>query len=289
MAEIRALSESMKWPDAFPWKLFFVLLAAGLIGIVAALPMMFELVDQFVPPEEQQDIESQLPLPIPLLVLLALIQNCAVFGGAIAAGLALSRRIGTGAPLLSKLLSGVELLSVRPNLPLAAFVGFLLGTVLAIVDGALLLSHVPVNLRESGESIALWKRLLAGLLYGGITEELLMRLFLFSLIAWVFGRVSKAPNGRPSNGTFWMANVVVALLFGLGHLPATQAIVPLTPAVVFRCLLLNGAASIVFGYLFWRRGLESAMLAHASAHVGLQIIGPAIIDIAVVLLGAGPR
>jgi membrane protease YdiL (CAAX protease family) len=288
MAEIRAQNESMKQPDVFPRKLFFVLLAAGLLGVIAALPMMFELVDSFVPPEEQQDLETQLPLPIPLLVLLALIQNGAVFGAAIGAGLALSRRIGTGAPLLSKFLGGVPLPPERPNLALAAVVGLALGTLLAVVDEALLLSHVPAAIRELGQSIALWKRLLAGLFYGGITEELLMRLFLFSLVAWGFGRVSKAPDGHPSTGAFWMANAVVAILFGLGHLPATQALAPLTPAVVFRCLLLNGAASLVFGHLFWRRGLESAMFAHASAHVGLQIIGPAIMNGTAALLGAGP-
>jgi len=71
-----------------------------------------------------------------------------------------------------------------------------------------------------------------------------------------------------------MASLAVAVLFGLGHLPAAQALGPLTTMVVLRSLLLNGAASLAFGYLFWRRGVEAAMVAHASAHIGLQVVGP---------------
>jgi membrane protease YdiL (CAAX protease family) len=268
--------ESLKPSSRFPWKLFFVLLAAGLLGVVAALPMMLEMVDELVPADEQQELEANLPLPIPLLVMLALIQNGAIFGGAIAAGIALSRRIGAEMPLLSRWLEGNEPPRLRPNLPMAAIVGLVLGTILAVVDAAVFLSRVPAGVREFGQSVALWKRLLAGLFYGGITEELLMRLFLFSLVAWVLGRVRRRPDGLPSDGAFWSANVLVAALFALGHLPATQALGPLTPAVVVRSFLLNGAASMVFGYLFWRRGLEAAMTAHASAHVGLQVIGPVI-------------
>src|SRR4030095_8426388 len=98
-------------------------------------------------------------------------------------------------------------------------------------------------------SIPLWKRMLAGIFYGGILEELFCRLFLFSLFAWLLGFVLRASNGRPSATAFWMANLMVALLFGLGHLPATSALVPLTPVVVTRALVLNGLAGATCGYL----------------------------------------
>ena len=269
---------SMKKPSKFPWRLFWLLLAGGLIGVVAALPMLFDMVDQFVPPNEQKEVEANLPLPIQLLILAALIQNGAVFGGAIALGLVLSERIGTGAPLLAAKLNGQPVPGWRRILGHAAAVGLVLGVVLAALDGLLFLPRGPAALRHLGETVPLWKRLLAGLLYGGITEEILMRLFLFSLVAWLLGLVWKSPAGRPANGAFWLANVVVAILFALGHLPATQAITPLTPAVVTRSLFLNGMASLTFGYLFWRRGLESAMVAHACAHVGLQLLGPALVS-----------
>jgi membrane protease YdiL (CAAX protease family) len=74
----------------------------------------------------------------------------------------------------------------------------------------------------------------------------------------------------------WTANILVALLFGLGHLPATAALVPLTPLVVIRAIALNGPASLVFGYVYWTRGLEAAMLAHFTADVVLHAIMPVL-------------
>ena len=42
-------------------------------------------------------------------------------------------------------------------------------------------------------------------------------------------------------------------------------------ALVMRILLLNGLAGIVYGMLFWRRSLESAMVAHMATHVAFAI------------------
>ena len=79
--------------------------------------------------------------------------------------------------------------------------------------------------------------------------------------------------GLPTAGAFWVAIVLVAVLFGLGHLPATSVITPLTPMVVARALVLNGIAGIAFGYLYWKHGLEAAMIGHMSAHLVMQIPG----------------
>ena len=83
--------------------------------------------------------------------------------------------------------------------------------------------------------------------------------------------------GRPTVGAFWTANVVAALLFGLGHLPATAALVPLTGIVIVRAVALNGIAGIVFGHLYWTRGLEAAMLAHFSADIVLHALAPLVL------------
>src|SRR5262249_15142134 len=76
--------------------------------------------------------------------------------------------------------------------------------------------------------------------------------------------------------TFWTANLLAALLFGLGHLPATASLLPLTPLVVTRALILNGLIGLPLGWLFWKRGLESAMLAHGAADIALNVVRPAV-------------
>lgn len=112
--------------------------------------------------------------------------------------------------------------------------------------------------------------------YGGIVEELQLRLFLMTLLLWLVARV----RGRmPGNTTFWLAILLAALLFGVGHLPAAAHIWGLDTIVVLRTLALNAVVGIACGWLYWRRGLEMAMLAHFSADLVLHVLMP--------LLGSG--
>ena len=108
--------------------------------------------------------------------------------------------------------------------------------------------------------------------YGGLDEELLLRLFAMSFIAWLGRFISKTPDGKPTLAVLWIANILAAVLFGLGHLPATAALVPITPLVVLRAVLLNGVIGIACGYLYVKHGLESAMLSHFSADLILHVL-----------------
>ena len=88
----------------------------------------------------------------------------------------------------------------------------------------------------------------------------------------MFGSLSKSgedPSGLPSVKALWAVNLIVAILFGLGHLPATAFVFPLTSLVVTRAIVLNGLGGLVFGYLYWTRGLEASMLAHLCADIVL--------------------
>jgi membrane protease YdiL (CAAX protease family) len=116
-----------------------------------------------------------------------------------------------------------------------------------------------------------WQGLLASF-YGGIAEELLMRLGLMTLLVWVGARLTRTTVPGPA--VVWMAIIVTALLFGAGHLPTTAALLSLTPLVIARALLLNGIGGIVFGWLYWKRGLLAAMLAHFSADIVLHVAAP---------------
>jgi len=109
-----------------------------------------------------------------------------------------------------------------------------------------------------------------------ITEELLTRLFLLSLFALGARRLlTPTAEGLPA-APFWVANGLAALLFGLGHIPGALASVPLTPAVWAYAIVLNGICGMVFGWLYWRKGLEAAMVAHFMVDIVLHVIWPAL-------------
>ena len=44
--------------------------------------------------------------------------------------------------------------------------------------------------------------------------------------------------------------------------------------VIARTLLLNGIGGVAFGWLYWKRGIEAAMLAHFSTDLVLHVIAP---------------
>ena len=93
-----------------------------------------------------------------------------------------------------------------------------------------------------------------------------------SLLVWGGWRLFQRGEGNPGPALVWMAIIIAALLFGLGHLPALSQLVVLTPLLVIRTVLLNALGGLLFGWLFWRRGLETAMVAHAAAHVAFFIV-----------------
>ena len=110
---------------------------------------------------------------------------------------------------------------------------------------------------------------LASVLYGGIVEELMLRLFFMSLIAWALQKLMK----KQTTGILVAANVIAALLFAAGHLPATWALFgTLTPMLLFRCFLLNGGFGLFFGWLYRKHGIQYAMIAHAALHIVSKLI-----------------
>ena len=55
-------------------------------------------------------------------------------------------------------------------------------------------------------------------------------------------------------------------------LTTLASLVPLTPLVIARTVVLNGLLGIIFGWLYWRHGLEAAMISHFSADIVLHVL-----------------
>jgi hypothetical protein len=258
-------------PRRFPWRVFWFLLIASLAGAAAAIPMFLEIflpVIRSGPPP---------PMPLPLLVVIGVAQNLLLFAVAIGLGLLLARKMDLlGAPLLESRLYGEDSrVRLRDSLQSGASVGIAVGIVLLviIIPAAPYLPGLPF---VSASRVAVWKRITV-CFYGGIDEEVLSRLFLLTLLAWLGTRIFQRTKAQLAPATFWAANIIVAILFGLGHLPSASMVMHITPTVVVLALVLNGIAAIPFGYLFWRRGLESAMIAHFCADFVIYVVGPAFL------------
>ena len=114
--------------------------------------------------------------------------------------------------------------------------------------------------------------LLATVTYGAVIEEVMLRLFMMSLVAFVLHLVFERKRKDVSTGVLVAANIVSALLFAAGHLPANDMMFGLSPVIVVRCFLLNGGFGLAFGWLYRRFGLRYAMIAHGGCHVVSKLI-----------------
>ena len=119
---------------------------------------------------------------------------------------------------------------------------------------------------------------LAASFYGGINEEILVRLLGLSALAWLLSKVWHTSAALPTDTVFWIANVALAILFGIGHLPALKNLLGrIPPLMLARSLLLNFPIGLLCGWLFWTYGIEAAIVAHFSADIVYHVFGTVVL------------
>lgn len=237
---------------------FAMLTLLGAIGAVAQLPLLIPLVEGLASDPGAPD------LPFAALVALSLVNPLLLLVAAVAVGLVAAPRVGLVSHLVAWARHGTPvLIRLRRELPVAIGLGAAVGAGLMLVDAFVAL--LPE--RDAATT-------LAGVLYGGLTEELITRWGLMSALAWgAAAVVARSRAGRqPPAGLMWGTVIASALAFGALHLPFAATLMPLTPGVVALVLLLNGLGGVAYGWLFWRRSLEAAMLAHATSHLAMTAI-----------------
>lgn len=116
---------------------------------------------------------------------------------------------------------------------------------------------------------------ISSLTYGAVIEEILLRWFFMGLIALILVMIfaRKKDKKEIPDWIFITANVIAALVFSVGHLPATQMFFGrITGLILFRCFLLNGSFALFFGRWFRKYGIQYAMLGHFGIHFISKII-----------------
>jgi len=104
-------------------------------------------------------------------------------------------------------------------------------------------------------------------------EEVWLRLFLLNGLAWFGGLLLGKKTGRPATAPFWAANILSTLVFGALHISNIVVIgMPVDVVTVTSTLVLNGIIGLLFGWLYWRYGLESAIASHFAADLILKVV-----------------
>jgi membrane protease YdiL (CAAX protease family) len=263
------MQQDVKQASRFSWRLFWILFAAAVLAVLAILPMALDLIGGMLGQMEAP------PIRLPLVILIGAVQNLVLIGLMVGLGLKLAMQLRLGPRLIAAWLAGsLDRDNVWSTLRSGLVTGLAVGAVL-LPALLFLASRFPRLPFVTAAKIAVWKRFFA-CFYGGIYEEILARFFLLSLFAWLLNRSWRRP-GLPDPFAFWIANVIVAVLFGLGHLPSASLVMPITPLVVAGALVLNGIASLAFGWLYRKCNLEAAMVAHFTTDFMLWVVGPYLI------------
>ena len=246
-------------------KLFALLFLAGFAGILSFLLVDLSAIIAMVPPTEG----TKLPAPW-LLKVLSLIQPTVLLALAVFAGVFLAPKVNLSAPAFEALARGDSFMAaLKPQIIPGAIAG-LIGAVVIVVSWTFLRSLMPAQFVTRAVAFNRLIPLPTRLLYGGITEELLLRWGLLTLLVLVAWKIFQRGRSQPGLFCYVGAILISSLVFGIGHLPVAVAIGgPLTLPVVAYVVTVNSVFGLIAGYLFWRKGLEAAITAHMLAHVGI--------------------
>jgi len=214
---------------------------------------------------------------------------------AVSCGLLAAHRIGLGAPIVERWLCGEPIKpQVRPMLVPSLVVGILLAVISMLPNLSVfhpnrqLAHHEAERISESPDRAKLAEKLgrfvderpltltslTVSYLNAAIRGELISRLFLLSIVALIFAKITGSPSGTASNRVLFSAVLGVAAIGVIASVAWQGATTKMIYSsvgmikivhdsfwlVIARALLRMIPGAVGFGWLYVRRGIESAIL-----------------------------
>lgn len=97
-----------------------------------------------------------------------------------------------------------------------------------------------------------------------------MRFGFMTLIVWLAFKVFKSLTPT----VYWIGIIISSIIFGIGHFPIVfQTVAEPSAFLLLYVLFGNSLGGIIFGWLYWKKGLESAMVAYIFAHIVMVTLG----------------
>lgn len=215
-----------------------------------------------------------MPFSSLLIKLVGLIQPTILMSIAVFVGVKLASKVGLFSPAAEAAANGRSVApALKPQI-VPALVGGLIGGMALLSTWLLWKPFLPAEFVTRAERLNKVLPFLTRLFYGGIIEELLLRWGVMTLLVWLAWQLLQKGQGKPRAIFFVNAIIISSVVFGLGHLPLAFALgVDFTVAIVSYIVVANSIFGLIAGYLYWKKGLEAAIIAHMLVHV---VIGVAL-------------
>lgn len=177
-------------------------------------------------------------------------------------GISLYDKMGFKLPVFEKIAFGRKVNIAYSSIFKVGVIGGVVSGSLLILISFLFRDYIPEELEQFDPNI------FSRLTYGAFTEEIMLRFGLMTLIVWLIHFLFSKNNSL----IYWAGIIISSLLFGLGHLPIVSNLTSEpSKELVFYIIFGNSVGGIVFGWLFWKKGLEAAIVAHFFAHLVLML------------------
>ncbi|EHP87896.1 CPBP family intramembrane glutamic endopeptidase [Methanotorris formicicus] len=226
------------------WKRFLILYISSIFGLFMVLLYV---------------VGSSLNFGFPFTVLVmaqslgALVGNAVLYVGAILLGLYCSKKMGF------RVLGKINIKEVIFSMKIGLFLGVILGAISTIAEYSMIL-----NLRSMSTHLTICGMFLS--VYGGINEEVIFRLFLMGSFAYLLSElgIKRAVE---------VSLVTSPILFAIGHTPVSMEFIS-KKTIMSMLFVSNFIFGLVFGYIYWKKGLEYAMVSHFSLDFVLYVVIP---------------
>lgn len=237
-----------------------VLFLLGMLGILSMLSMEIPIPQEIEIVLKEQFTSEQIKL-------LLLINPTIILLISVVIGTILYQKVNLRIPLLERILkissSPIELFKI---VQYGVFGGVISGLFISIISISYS-KFLPIEFLKLEEGIK--TNIAVKLLYGGFTEEIMLRFGLMTFIVWLSSKIFG--NSKPT--TYWVGIIISAILFAIGHFPIVFQTVE-TPSLPLLSYIIigNSIGGVIFGWLYWKKGLEAAFIAHIFAHLTMIFI-----------------
>lgn len=253
-------------------KMAMLLSVMCLIGGLFVVPYQLELLRLTLNPSDYAVTIGDMPFSLSVLTMISSIQIWILSFIIAFAGIKVARRTGFSFSVLQSICEkGKKVALNGKSFWLSVVFGAITGFIIVGADKFYFRQLIPELSKSEPETSLIG--LTAGVFYGGVFEEILMRLLLMSLLVWGLSKLFNRKKDRIDGWIYWISIMIATLVFAAGHLPITATLFgELTRTILFRCFLLNGIGGLFFGYLYWKRGLEYSIISHMFAHITMQLL-----------------
>lgn len=244
-------------------KLFLILWAAGFAGVLSLLLVDFNALLKGLP----LPAGTEIPDFTLTIKILSLIQPTVIMSLAVLIGVGLAGKVGLSSPAAEAAAGGAKFWpSLRPQIIpgiLGGIGGGIAVVLSSLISRSFLSPETVTKISEFGKLLPVPTRLL----YGGILEELLLRWAMMTLLVWGAWRLFQKGQDKPKTGYFRGAILISSIIFAIGHLPIALMLFPPTLVLIIFVIVANSIFGLVAGWLYWKKGLESAIIAHMMCHI----------------------